>query len=65
MNPLDPTPSTLCKLGSIVVHALELASPNGHAFDKVALDALLKDPEVVEWMQGMTELAMLPVRRTK
>lgn len=59
----DLSPALLCKLGSIIVHAEELRSPDGHEFDAMALDALLKDAEVVQWLDAMRAAAMLPVRR--
>lgn len=59
----QPEITLLVKLGSVIVHAQELASPDGHLFDRVALEELLKDPEVAEWMQQMNDLALLPVRR--
>lgn len=62
-DPLKPSAALLCKLGSIIVHAEELASPTGHGFDKIALEQLMKDPEVAEWMAGMRSMAMLPVKR--
>jgi len=63
-DPMKPSPGLLCKLGSIAVHAEELSSPeHAHVFDKLALDTLLKDPEVKEWMAQMAKLAMLPVKR--
>lgn len=62
-DPFDPSPALLAKLGSIAVHAEELLSPTGHGFDKVALESVMADPEVVEWMEGMRRLAMLPVKR--
>jgi hypothetical protein len=64
-DPLQPSPALLCKLGSAIVHAQELYSSNGHAFDKAALDTVLGDPEVVEWMRQMDKQALLPkVRQT-
>lgn len=36
---LKPSPMLLCLLGSIVVHAEELLSPDGHAFDKITAAA--------------------------
>lgn len=63
MNPLTPTPSLLSKLGSIVVHADEMMSCDGHAFDRVALTSALHDPEVTEWLASMGKLAMVPVKR--
>jgi len=62
-KPLKPSPALLSKLGSIIVHMLESHSPAGHAFDEVALTALLKDDDVLEWMRQMNELALLPLKR--
>lgn len=59
----SPSPSLLVKLGSIIVHQQELVANNGHYVDKHALDGLLSDPEVVAWMNEMTRLAFLPVKR--
>jgi hypothetical protein len=56
-----PPLSLLAKLGSIAVHAEEMLSPEGHAFDKTALEQLLKDPEVVAWIKDMG--ALLPRKR--
>lgn len=53
----------LCKVGSIVVHADELTSPGGHSFDLVALENLLRDPQVVAWLAEMQRLALVPVAR--
>lgn len=60
---LMPSPSLLCKLASIAVHADELASPDGHTFDRVALSSAITDPEVVAWIDGMTKAGMAPVKR--
>lgn len=60
---MNPSPSLLCKLGSIAVHADEMMSPTGHAFDKAALQTLLQDAEVVEWIKQMDAIAMLPKKR--
>lgn len=61
---LKPSASLLCKLGSIVVHAEELTSVTGHAFDRDALIAAMADPEVCEWLNEMRAMAMLPMKRT-
>ncbi len=61
---LNPGPSLLCKLGSIIVHAEELASPDGHTFDRIALQSLLNDQEVKEWLAQMNAAAMLPRKRS-
>lgn len=62
-NVLTPDTATLCKLGSIAIHAEELLSPHGHHFDKVALDQLMRDEDVVRWLKGMRKLALLPEKR--
>lgn len=62
---LKPSPQLLIKLGSIIVHQQELNSPDGHYMDKSALDSLLEDEQVKEWMAGMDKMAFLPVKRKK
>jgi hypothetical protein len=62
---LKPGAALICKLGSIVVHMEELHSADGHEFDKAALDQLLIDPEVQEWIEGLRKMAMVPVKRKK
>lgn len=64
MNPLQPNAQLLVKLGSIAVHAEEMISPTGHGFDKIAMQQLLNDPQVTEWMAAMDKMAMLPKKRT-
>lgn len=61
---LAPSPSLLCKLASIAVHADEMLCPMGHGFDKLALQSAIGDPEVVEWIKQMTAMAMAPVKRS-
>jgi hypothetical protein len=63
-DPLKPSVSLLCKLGSAVVHAEELLSPDGHDFDRTALDAVLTDPDVCEWLKAMGAMALVPVKRS-
>ena len=60
---LSPSAGLLCKLGSIVVHTDEMLSPGGHAFDRVALETLIRDPAVQEWIEQMGRMAMVPVKR--
>lgn len=62
-DPLKPSVSLLVKLGSIAVHVDEMLSPKGHDYDKVAIQQLLNDPEVKPWIESMTDMAMLPVKR--
>ena len=64
-DPFTPTVSLLIKLGSIAVHTDELLGPGGEpAFDKPAIQTLLEDPEVKEWIDIMTKQAYLPVKRS-
>lgn len=63
-NPIqNPTATLMVKLGSIVVHVEEMLSPQGHAFDKIAIQQLLKDPEVKEWLAEMDAMALIPKKR--
>lgn len=65
MDELKPTPQLLIKLGSIIVHYQELLSNDGHYMDKAALDSLLSDEDVTQWMKQMDNNAFLPKRRAK
>lgn len=60
---LKPSASVLVKLGSIAVHSEELLSPKAHHFDAKALEDLLNDAEIKEWLKQMGKLALLPVKR--
>ena len=60
---LAPSATTLIKLGSLAVHIEELLSPEGHELDRSAIEGLLSDPEVAEWLKGMDAMAFLPVKR--
>lgn len=62
-DPLRPSAGVLCKIGSVVVHADEMLSAKGHAFDAEALKSLLRDPELVEWLKAMDKLALIPKKR--
>lgn len=62
-NPLKPSASLLCKLGSIAVHVEEGSSENGHHFDWVALNGLIRDPEVQTWLTMMGSMALVPRKR--
>jgi hypothetical protein len=61
IDTLKPNVSLLLKLGSIAVHAEEMLSPSGHPFDRVALESLLSDPEVRQWVSDMG--VYLPAKR--
>jgi hypothetical protein len=62
-DPLKPSLTLLVKLGSLAVHIEEMLSPGGHAFDKNAIDQILNDPEVKEWLKDMDDMAFLPKKR--
>jgi hypothetical protein len=64
-NPLKPSPSLLCKLGSLAVHTEEFLSADSHEFDLTAIKQLLNDDELKTWIDAMNKLAMLPVKRKK
>lgn len=63
-DPLKPSAGLLAKLGSIVVHTEESIETND-VFDRMAVNALLGDPDVREWIGGMNALAMLPLKRSE
>lgn len=63
MDALHPSVTLLCKLSSVVVHADEYLSPDGHDVDLVALHSALRDPEVKEWIEQMAASGMAPVKR--
>lgn len=60
---LELNPSLASKLASVVVHAGEMMSSDGHHFDRIALQQAIADPEVQEWIRGLGPLA--PVKRVK
>jgi hypothetical protein len=63
VTPQAPEFALLVKLGSIVRHAEEAASDEGHPFDTLAVKTLLDDPDVVDWLAAMDRLGLLPVKR--
>lgn len=63
-DPLKPAMRLLVKLGSIAVHADEYTTSRGHPFDAEAIRSLVTDPEVVAWVKGMNDLALLPKKRS-
>lgn len=60
----NPGLDVLVKLGSIAVHAEELLSPTGTVADRFALSGVVSDPEVREWLEEMSKMALLPVKRS-
>lgn len=63
MDPFHPTPATLAKVVSALAHADELMGPHGAPEDRDALEALLRDPDVVEWRDAMADRGLVPVAR--
>jgi len=61
--PLSPSIGLLAKLGSIAVHADEFMSPDGHPWDREALQTLLQDAEVREFVSQMQAKALVPLKR--
>lgn len=59
----QPGLALLSKLASIAVHVTEMRSSDGHLFDQVALDSLLADREVQEWLSEMGAAALAPLPR--
>ena len=60
-DPLKPSLGLLSKLGSIAVHAEEMLSAKGHAYDMGAMKGILNDPEVKKWIKDMG--VYMPVKR--
>lgn len=58
---LKPSLSLLSKLGSIAVHAEEVISPGRHQVDVAAIQNLLADEEVRNWIKEMG--VYMPVKR--
>jgi len=56
-------PATAAKLASIVVHAGEALSEEGHGHDVAALKALLVDDDVRSFIGDMAKLHLVPVKR--
>ena len=59
----SPRPSLLAKVGSILTHVEEANGPGGHPFDVAAIKALIADPEVQGWLDGMRANNLLPLKR--
>jgi hypothetical protein len=62
-DPYNPGLTLLCLLGSIIVHADEYLSADGHPYDLQEFKNLMQDPEVKEWLDAMNKLALLPKKR--
>ncbi len=63
MDIKKPEMSLMCKLGSIIVHIQEAFSTKGSSFDIKAIEPLIQDNEVNEWLKEMDRLALIPKKR--
>ncbi len=61
VDPLKPDLALLAKLGALVVHVDEALSEDGHEYDWRAVELLLKDPAIIEWIKAMGP--MVPLKR--
>lgn len=61
----DPGLKVLVKLASIAVHVEEYLSPDGHPFDRVALEQLLKEEDLQAYMGELAKAGFLPVTRAR
>lgn len=65
MVDLQPSVSVGIKLASLAVHAEEMLAPGGSvAFDGAAINGILADPEVRDYIETLRPLALLPEKRT-
>ena len=55
--------SLAVKLASLVIHCDEAFGPGGHHFDKIAIQQIIEDPEVKQWLRTF-EPGTLPVKRS-
>ena len=62
---LKPKPILLIKLGSLAVHMEEMIEEDfkNLKFDLPAVQNILDDPEVKEWLKQADALALLPKKR--
>jgi hypothetical protein len=60
---LEPSPELLIALGSMIVHYEEFLSDKGNPVDLVVINDLRNQSIVKEWMDGMAEMAFLPLKR--
>ena len=55
--------SLQAKIGSVLIHFEEASSRAGRLIDEETIRVLMQDAEVRRWMDGLRELALLPVKR--
>lgn len=62
-DPFELSAALAAKIGSIVVHAEEAVSDDGHPFDVEAIKVLVSQPDVQEWLLALSSMALVPRRR--
>jgi hypothetical protein len=60
---LRPSMALLVKLGSIAIHCDEMLSSEGHNFDRLAIESILNDKEVRDFIEEGQRTQMLPMKR--
>lgn len=63
MIPL-PSESVAVALASIAVHADEYTREEGHEFDAIAIRGALQFPGLLEYLDELVKLGLLPVMRS-
>ena len=63
MKELSMSWELAAKLGSLAVHVEEAIGFKGHPFDVEACRGLLLDPEVVNFLEMLRLMVLLPVKR--
>ena len=58
---MEVSTSIVAKLGSLVVHIEEYFSADSHPLDKTAIESLLMDAELRQWM--MKNKILFPLKR--
>lgn len=56
---------TFAALGSLAVHVDEALSPNGHAFDALAMQSIVAQPNVQAFVGALQGAGLVPEKRTK
>lgn len=59
----NPSLTVLVLLGSLAVHVEEYLSPDGNPVDRNAIETILLNPELKEYLEAMNKMALLPVKR--
>lgn len=60
---LKPSMALQAKIGSLLIHAEEMCSDDGHEYDRAAFLSGMRDDDVLVWLGALAELSLLPVKR--